>query len=399
MTDVFFITHGFSGARTYASQLLGELRKSPSLRVCEIELGVQDASEFTVYDFSEESASGEGLRVLFPRKVLSEKSSNDSEAWLPEYYLLRSFMVEGRPTVFHFNNEAQLKLAERVRSLPHVKVVFTCHFLTSDYTWRYLKGNIRSETPSSPFLRMLAESDKIICVTEFARQMLSREAPEAALTVIYNGFDSRKPRNIPELRRRYGFSSKDVLLLFVGRVTKEKGAPELLAAFDRMAEENPHVRLIVAGRGDIDQALQNVRRHYSKITFVGKVGENRLRELYAIADIGVVPSLFEQCSYVVLEMMRHALPLVATDVPGLAEIVCRGKNALTVPVRPKSDKTLKIDESGLARTLSYLAASPALRRSLGEEGQRMWRSRFRKKEMAARTLSLYRTLFSEPVDA
>ena len=398
MRDIFFIIHGFSGAKTYSAHLLRELRKSPALRVCEVFLGEQDVSEFTVYDLSKESASGEGLRILFPKKILTNKSLEDTEAWLPEYYLLRSFMIEGRPVIFHFNNEAQLKLAEKIRLLPDVKIVFTCHFLTSDYTWCYLsrkdrKGHIL------PFSQMLYTSDRIICVTEFARQVLSKEVPETSLTVIYNGFEGSKGRHIPDLRARYGFSSEDVLLLFVGRVTKEKGIPELFSAFDHIADMNPHVRLIVAGQGDIAQMLNYVHRHHSRITFMGNISGKCLRELYGMADVGVVPSLFEQCSYVVLEMMRHSLPLVATEIPGLSEIACNGQNALTVPVRPRKGKTLKIDESVLAETLICLVENPSLRRSLGMKGEMMWRTRFRRKEMASRTLLLYQTLFSDTINS
>jgi glycosyltransferase involved in cell wall biosynthesis len=106
-------------------------------------------------------------------------------------------------------------------------------------------------------------------------------------------------------------------------------------------------RLIIAGSGNYDTCLQEAKDSCTKITFTGLLAKDKLYELYRIADIGVVPSLFESFGYVTVEMMMHGLPLVATSTSGLNEVVDESCG-LKVPLTELPDR-VDIDISLLAQ--------------------------------------------------
>lgn len=112
-------------------------------------------------------------------------------------------------------------------------------------------------------------------------------------------------------------------------------------------EKYPKARLIIAGSGDYDIYLQEAKRVCSKISFTGLLTKNDLYELYRIAEIGVVPSLFEPFGYVAVEMMIHALPLVVTSTSGLNEVVDH-TCGLKISLMELPDR-LEIDASFLAQ--------------------------------------------------
>ena len=389
MITLFFVTHGFSGAATYAGQMISELRKLDDFAVCEVSVDNRDVHEFMVFDLSGESASGKGYRFLFPHRSQTGGVPKIS----PEFYLLEPYIDLSHPVIFHYNSERQVRLAAKVAELSGVRTVLTCHFLSGIHTWQYLRnGKYIFDDPLSDYSRMLEHCSRVICVTDFARRCVETVASGDKLSVIHNGCAGIRRRRTPSLRQKYGFPADDLIILYAGRVNDAKGVPTLLKAFDRLAGRYPRVRLLVAGQGDIAPSLERVRRHYARITFTGNVDRHTLGEFYAISDIGVVPSKFEQCGYVMLEMMLNGLPVVASSVPGLNEVAREGENALTVPVRALRGEKLSLDEHRLFEALERLVCDPALRLRLGRNGRRLWGREFRVKQMTGRTIALYRNL-------
>ena len=101
-------------------------------------------------------------------------------------------------------------------------------------------------------------------------------------------------------------------------LVEEKGLGYLIKAFRMLLKKNPDCRLVIAGDGDLSKYIYE-SRYCSKITFVGKLPHKELYLLYQIADIGVLPSLMEQCSYTVIEMLMFGLPIIGTTTPGISE--------------------------------------------------------------------------------
>ena len=133
-----------------------------------------------------------------------------------------------------------------------------------------------------------------------------------------------------QLRQKYGFGNNERLLIFAGRLNPVKGVIELIKAFKFLQEEMPDVRLIISGDGDFKHCFEAASPYWSQIVFTGFILKEQLFELYAIADIGIAPSLHEEFGYVVLEMMMNKLPVIVSSSTGLKEIMDEGKYGVLV---------------------------------------------------------------------
>ena len=162
-----------------------------------------------------------------------------------------------------------------------------------------------------------------------------------------------------QTRRELGIPSDALVIAFVGRVVRDKGIVELLAAFETLAKSNPSVHLLLVGPFEPErdplpeETLEGLKRHPR----VHGVGFSVTPEKFlAVADIFCLPSYREGFGSVVIEAAAMELPAVVTRVTGLVDAVVDGVTGLIVP--PKN-------VSRLAEALRTLAASKELRQSLG----------------------------------
>ena len=175
--------------------------------------------------------------------------------------------------------------------------------------------------------KLLQGVDKVICLSQATRSLLiaDYQLKSEKTTVIYNDLKD-EGRTIAEEERKkmkqsLSFDAEDSIILFVGRPDSIKGVDFLIKAFRRVLDVYPHARLILAGDGSFNTYLKKCSGIRSQITFTGKVDKEELYQYCRIADVGVIPSFHEQCSYVGIEMMMHGLPLIGTDSIGLGEMI------------------------------------------------------------------------------
>lgn len=168
------------------------------------------------------------------------------------------------------------------------------------------------------------------------------------------------------LRTGFGWPADACVSLFVGRLVQRKGLEDLLAA---LGDLPPHVRLVVAGPGEVDswQAAARERGAASRVRFLGKVSDEDLPLLYRAADLFVGPSRdreteddVEGFGIVFLEASASGLPVLATRAGGIPEAVEDGVGGILVPPG---------DVPALAGAWRELAADADLRRRLGEGGR------------------------------
>lgn len=170
-------------------------------------------------------------------------------------------------------------------------------------------------------------------------------------------------------------------LIFVGRLAANKGVPDLLAAMDELARRGAGTRfhLDVVGGGPLLEHLRGSNGRQN-VTFLDKVSDDQLEQLYERADALVLPTLFEGMPTVVLEAMARGIPALVTDVGASRELV-DSSNGEIIPKR---------DPAGLADALARLdGMGPAGRRTLGEAGRRRALSRFTWERVAADHVKLF----------
>ena len=248
----------------------------------------------------------------------------------------------------------------------------------SDYIFREYERNCYTQ------------SDCIICVTECARDFILNTCPHNAsnIYVIPNGIKCIAPP------KRYKNVSDSFQCLFVGNSTRSKGLEYILKALEIVNMQYDVCLTIVGNHSSGTQMCIHSQHPFLDIKFTGKVNFLELKELYMQADIGIIGSLQEQCSYVAIEMLMFGLPIVTTDVDGLGEIFTNEKDALTVPVHYRPRNGLMVDYISMAASIIKLIESPKMRESLGRNARRTYREKYTAIRMGKLTKSIYNTMYN-----
>ena len=238
------------------------------------------------------------------------------------------------------------------------------------------------------FLRMQARVarrlGRIITVSESSKRDLARHMGVTAerMAVVPVGVDHEHFRPLSHIGRVPGrvmtTASADVAL---------KGLVPLLEALAKVRTEHDDAHLVVVGRprdGSAVPATIDRLGLDGAVTFASGVDDDRLVELYAEAEVAVVPSLYEGFSLPAIEAMAAGVPLVATTGGALPEVVgSDGDNALTVPPG---------DPGALAAAIGRLLAAPRLRAHLGRAGRAHVLDRYTWAATARATVEQYRAV-------
>jgi glycogen synthase len=175
---------------------------------------------------------------------------------------------------------------------------------------------------------MANRADRVITCSHYMREHVADiyGLEESRVTVIPNGIDPLDLQPVDDLDRlRAQFAAPDErLVVLVGRLVYEKGFQLALEALPGLIERLGDVRFLVAGSGTHEQEL---RRQAAELgldahgTFLGWIGDDVLHSLYRIADLCVIPSIYEPFGLVALEAMASGCPCIVADTGGLREIV------------------------------------------------------------------------------
>jgi glycosyltransferase involved in cell wall biosynthesis len=220
--------------------------------------------------------------------------------------------------------------------------------------------------------------------------------PPERVTVVERGRDAtrlgtRDPARRRRSRRALGLHKNDEVVLNVGRREFQKGQRWLIEAVDALADERPRLVLLVAGRDglaarELDE-LRGAARHSERIRFLGHRSD--VPELLAAADVFAFPSLYEGLGGSVIEAMAMGLPVVASDIPALREVVDDGASGLLTP--PGSSHEI-------VSALRKLLDDAGLRTAMGVRGRAIFEERYRVERMGARMVELYRSLTGDGSD-
>jgi glycosyltransferase involved in cell wall biosynthesis len=258
----------------------------------------------------------------------------------------------------------------------------------------------------------LPHADRLVTVCQaFARELASSNGvPLEKISVQHNSVRPKAKADaadVQSLKTRLGIGNDERFVLTVGRLSREKAHIDLLAAYNLLRDTNPDIlsKLIIVGDGPERGRLEASARAYGindRVIFTGQMSD--VQPFYAAADVLVLPSLSEGSPYVLLEAMAANLPVVATAVGGVPEMVENNNSALLVPARDKHAMAAAItrvltDEEMARRLTTHAFAmvgtrySPAAyASSLIEIYRGVLRSRLRKSNRSNSALTLSRGL-------
>ncbi|GAA4991309.1 glycogen synthase [Streptomyces hyderabadensis] len=310
--------------------------------------------------------------------------------------------LEGRELVHSHTWYANLggHLAKLLHGVPHV---MTAHSLEPLRPWKaeQLGGGY---TLSGWAERTAIEAaDAVIAVSGAMRSDILGCYPAldpARVHVVHNGIDSRlyRPDHGTDALDRIGLDRSRPYVLFVGRITRQKGVPHLLRAV-RDIDSAAQV-VLCAGAPDTPEIDQEFRGLFAELSRTREgvhwiprmLPRPEVVQLLTHAAVFVCPSVYEPLGIVNLEAMACATPVVASRVGGIPEVVADGETGVLVPREGVGDADF---EAGLARALDSVLADPDAARRMGEAGRARAVAEFGWDAIARRTVRLYEEILKQ----
>jgi len=397
------------GIGTYIRELTAALKNS-EMNVCVVHLRSHNPVK------NPETTDGVFRCWYIPSPINSNSSldwNRQSELYyLNVVFLLKLQIKDTENLIFHLNFNQSGKLAEELKKVFDCKVICGVHYLNWCFS---LSGNFvrfrqilaSQETGQDEFKKSIVESylkekeffesaNRIICLSENTQQILqdNYHIEPKKITVIYNGLADRNAIDDKLILREKYHIPDFPIILFVGRLDDIKGLKCALQAFRIVLSIHPHCHFIISGNGSFDTYMEECEDIWTYVTWTGWISKEKLYDLYSIADLGIMPSFHEQCSYVAIEMMMHGVPLIASTSTGLKEMVEDGITGLHIPVVEQPEK-VEIDSSLLAEKMLYLLQRPEERKRMGTNGRKRYEIVYSAEVFRQNMLNFYGSLFKE----
>jgi len=241
--------------------------------------------------------------------------------------------------------------------------------------------------------KLMNRSDALIAVSKYTVDELTElyGIEEEKIHVIYNGVDINKFKPRPdraELRREFGLEEEKKIVLFVGRLYHRKGLEILLRSIPPVLQEFNDVKFAISGTG-FKKKEESLRKLAKKleiedhVTFLGYVPDEKLPDLYAASDIFVLPAIYENFPFAILEAQATGLPVISTKVGGIPEFLADNENGFLVDPG---------DSTQLTQRILTLLQDPKLAKEMGRRGRSLIEEKFSWRLITSQVIDLYHKL-------
>jgi glycogen synthase len=293
-----------------------------------------------------------------------------------------------------------------LKQLMDIPLVLTAHSLEPHRPWK--EEQLGSAYAATMWLEKTAyeNAEGVIAVSRSTKKDVHDlyGVPLENVRVIHNGIDADtyKPTTNPDLVASYGIDPHTPFVLFVGRITQQKGIIHLLDTIPHLAEGIQIV--LCAGAPDTEdigkemqQRVEEVRaRSQNRIIWISEIlPTDHLVILYSHAFLFACPSVYEPFGIINLEAMACNTPVVASEVGGIPEIVVPDETGILVPFEPVSEndpepKNPDRYARDLAAAINQLMTAPEKIKTMGDASRKRVEKYFSWKSIAAKTLECYR---------
>jgi len=292
-----------------------------------------------------------------------------------------------------------------------IPMVLTTHSLEPLRPWK--REQLGGGYDASAWVERTAieMADAVIAVSQGTRDDVIRlfDVDPSRVHVIHNGIDLDlyRPATATDGLERFGVDPSRPYVLFVGRITRQKGIVHLVRAIPEIDTSAQVV--LCAGAPDtpeiaaeMEAAVAAARAERPGIVWIQEmVSRETAVQLYSHATVFCCPSVYEPFGIINLEAMACGTPVVATATGGIPEVVVDGETGLLVPLEQAGGTSFDpVDPSrfshDLAERINRLLGDPALRERMAEAGRRRVEEHFSWGVIARRTADLYQTLLTTP---
>ena len=260
----------------------------------------------------------------------------------------------------------------------------------------------------------------VVAVSRGMREDILRSYPQVAperVKVVHNGIDLdawARPTDADwesdsrEVLERYGIDTSRPTVVFVGRITRQKGLPHLLRAVERLPAEVQVV--LCAGapdtaeiKAEVDSLVSGLQAERTGVILIEEMLPHRdLQAVLGASDVFVCPSVYEPLGIVNLEAMAMGLPVVGSATGGIPDVIVDGETGLLVPIEQVQDGTgTPIDPdrfvADLAERLTALATDEARAEEMGIASRKRVEEHFSWTAIAERTMEVYQWALEHPL--
>lgn len=294
------------------------------------------------------------------------------------------------------------------RQLTGAPLVLTTHSLEPHRPWK--AEQLGTAYQASTWIERIAyqNADGVIAVSESMREDVHTlyGVPRQRIRVIHNGIDLDQYKPTPDrtVLTHHGIDPDKPYILFVGRITRQKGIIHLVRAI-------PHLRpgtqiVLCAGAPDtadigreMTAAVEEARQRTANaiICIARMLPRDEIIPLYSQAALFVCPSVYEPFGIINLEAMACATPVIASAVGGIKEVVIAEETGLLVPMEPRGHGDFEPRDPerfalDLAAAINRLLDEPERRRSMGRAARERVERSFSWASIARRTCDFYKSL-------
>lgn len=292
-----------------------------------------------------------------------------------------------------------------VKQLLQIPMVLTTHSLEPHRPWKVEQLGTAYHASSWVERTAYQNADGVIAVSRAMRDDVHKlyQVPPERIGIIHNGIDlaQYKPTPDPQVLDRYGIDRQTPYLLFVGRITRQKGIIHLVNAI-RAIDAGAQI-VLCAGAPDtpeigkeMKQAVDKARTHTANpiIWIPEMLPKEEIVPLYSQAAVFVCPSVYEPFGIINLEAMACETPVVASQVGGIPEVVIPDQTGLLVPLDPRSEIDVEPANpqrfsADLAEAINRLLRDPQASREMGKRARRRVEEHFSWTSIAVKTLGFY----------
>lgn len=355
-------SRGFFGAENVLVQLAAELERKKN---CHVISGVIKNLATPHMEVVDESKKKDIETICFPCKGKFD---------LQTIFHLRRFIKKKEINLVHSHGyKSNLYSFFASLGLP-VALVATCH--------NWLGDDAKMKFYSSLDRFFLRKFSYVVAVSsDVENNIIQSKVVSSKVSIVRNGIDlsrfEKKLEPPTALKSSLGIPKKHLVIGTVGRISPEKGLRHLLNLTNIIEKDCPETSFLIVGDGDLRKKLQ---ADFDKPNIIFTGLRSDLPELYSCMDIFVLPSLTEGLPMVLLEAMYSRLPVVATRVGYVPQVVKDKETGFLVAPG---------DEDDLRAKLLYLIGKPEERQLMGQKGHTVVKESFSSARMAGEYLKVY----------
>ncbi len=363
-------------------------------------------AEVEVRCFGDQNSHQPGLNVLGVQPHISPNSHQLDHVGMFKNLSrnLEMSMLTATADVVHCHTWYSHMAGILTKQLHQVPLFLTTHSLEPHRPWKV--EQLGNGYHLSCWIERTAyeNADGIIAVSNDMKKdvMDLYGVPEDRVKVIYNGIDLNfyRPQYRPSVLEQLGIDPYTPFVLFVGRVTRQKGIAQFLGAARHFA---PGVQIVLcAGAPDTPEIERETREGYEALSrerdgvimITEMLKHDVLRHLYSHASVFVCPSLYEPFGIINLEAMACGTPVVGSRVGGIPEIIVDGETGFLVDLQSVSKSNFEpLDpdgfQRGIAAKVNTILADESLRKSMGEASRKRVELMFGWEAIAKETMAFY----------